>query len=259
MAGTMSSDLARSDDDYLTITTVVAAGTATVRLEGRLSAGNGPGLVDHLAASLPVFDRVVVDLDAVTVERLDLLACFGQALDRAGGWPHGKLGLVVGDPGLRNALRASGVADHVAVAHSHELARQRCDLRPRVVQACWTFAHDATSPGAARRVVRAKLAEWQAGDRVDADDLALVVGELATNAVDHADSSYTVTARLAQDSLHLVVADGAAEPPALQPVDPDAPRGRGLQMVAAATTDWGWQRTPSGKQLWAEFRFAERD
>ncbi|WP_181781403.1 ATP-binding protein [Pseudonocardia pini] len=245
---------ARPDDGYLTITTTVAAGTATVRLHGTLSAGNRPGLVDHLSASLPVFDRVVVDLDGLRVERLDLLAAFGEAVDRAGGWPHARLGLVTGDAALTEALRVSGVADQVAVAQAHEPARQGCDRRPGVVHACWTFAHDATSPGAARRVVRAKLVEWQATDQVDADDLALVVGELATNAVDHADSPYTVTARLDHDLLHLVVADQATATPALQPVDPAAARGRGLQMVAAAATDWGWQRTASGKQLWADFR-----
>jgi hypothetical protein len=48
------------------------------------------------------------------------------------------------------------------------------------------------------------------------------------------------------------VRDAAAGPPRLQPHDPLRIRGRGLQLVDALATRWGWTGDPPGKVVWAE-------
>ncbi|GAY13003.1 ATP-binding protein [Pseudonocardia sp. N23] len=239
-------------DRSLTLTTSVDGRVATICLEGRLSARNGLALLDDLTRALQLYDRVLVDLAAVIVALPTWYALFGLAVHRAGGWPHARLGLVAPDAQQRQHLRASGVADHVAIADDHRLALQRCEHRPRIVWACWSFAHDPAGPARARHAVAAKVHEWQMADRVELDDLALVVEELTANVVDHAGGPFTVTVRLDHDVLHVVVGDEVARPPVLQPFDPAAVRGRGLQMVAAIATSWGWRPTASGKQTWAQ-------
>ena len=80
----------------------------------------------------------------------------------------------------------------------------------------------------------------------------MVITELVANAVDHARSQCTVSLSLAHEGLWVAVRDarpGAVPRPA--PIDPNAARGRGLQMVDALTTAWGVTLHIDGKTVWA--------
>ena len=94
-------------------------------------------------------------------------------------------------------------------------------------------------------------------------DAAVVVSELVTNALCYGarvaapppDSDRgPVDLTLWQRASYLicVVADGSPEPPVLQPVDPTAEAGRGLQVVQALSSSWGWTML-GGRQkaVWA--------
>ncbi len=106
-----------------------------------------------------------------------------------------------------------------------------------------------------RRAVRA--AAEVSGTAVDANDLELVVSELAANAVLHGAAPVSIVlTRLGDHSLRLTVTDTAVE--ALPPEPPQAAlaeTGRGLMVVAAIATRWGWQVDPDGttKTVWVEF------
>lgn len=102
-----------------------------------------------------------------------------------------------------------------------------------------------------RRHVRALLTGWgMAGDRID--DVLLVLEELVANVLDHARTRFQVVVRLSGDVLHLAVRDRSPRSPHLQPFDPQAVRGRGLQLVDALTLRWGHTQHGDGKMVWAE-------
>ena len=105
--------------------------------------------------------------------------------------------------------------------------------------------------GEARRFLLGTLPD--AGDD-DADALALMLSELATNAVQHAATEFEVSVRVAPDGgrVRVEVSDGAAGYPTPQDPVPDAPHGRGLHIVRALADAWGieMRRDRPGKTVW---------
>jgi anti-sigma regulatory factor (Ser/Thr protein kinase) len=113
------------------------------------------------------------------------------------------------------------------------------------------FHASALSVGQARRFLLAKLpAAW--GD--DADDLVLMLSELATNAVQHAATEFEVAVRVSPDRgrVRVEVSDVAAGYPT--PLEPalDALHGRGLHIVRSLADAWGIEarRDRPGKTVW---------
>lgn len=126
------------------------------------------------------------------------------------------------------------------------------------------------APAAARRFVRAALADWTelsvpaaAGvtDRL-ADDAVLLVSELVTNAVVHAGTTVELLCRLDEaglgescDTLVIEVSDhhparAVRSEPVPQP--PGTPEyGRGLQLVATLSDSWGITYRTGTKTVWA--------
>jgi anti-sigma regulatory factor (Ser/Thr protein kinase) len=101
----------------------------------------------------------------------------------------------------------------------------------------------------ARRTRAAR--EWNVADDVT-EDAAMVTTELVANAVDHACCASTLSLRAEGGSLCVTVRDTLPGPlPRLAPIDPTAPRGRGLQMVDALATAWGVSLHADGKSIWA--------
>jgi anti-sigma regulatory factor (Ser/Thr protein kinase) len=101
-----------------------------------------------------------------------------------------------------------------------------------------------------RQHVRALLAVWG----VDVDriaDAVLVVEELVANVVDHARTRFRLVVDLTGSLLRLAVRDDSDRCPDLAPHDPAAVRGRGLQLIAALTLRWGYDRHDQGKTVWA--------
>lgn len=90
-----------------------------------------------------------------------------------------------------------------------------------------------------------------------AQNLALVVSELATNAVLHAGTPFTVAVDADDDRFRLEVfdRDGTQMPEATTPA-PDDVTGRGLSIVGALATDWGVHERDGGKCVWAELPLA---
>lgn len=82
----------------------------------------------------------------------------------------------------------------------------------------------------------------------------MVVSELATNAMVHAQTPFTVSLQVLDHTLLLKVEDGCRTGPvpvATQMLDTS---GRGLIIVAVLSSAWGADAHPDGgKSVWAEF------
>ncbi|WP_405653190.1 SpoIIE family protein phosphatase [Streptomyces sp. RK9] len=126
------------------------------------------------------------------------------------------------------------------------------------------------APAAARRFVRAALADWTEfgtpaatgiTERL-ADDSVLLVSELVTNAVVHAGTAVDVLCRFDEgtpgestDALVVEVSDHhparavRSEPRSPQPGTPEY--GRGLQLVATLSESWGITYRSGTKTVWA--------
>lgn len=84
--------------------------------------------------------------------------------------------------------------------------------------------------------------------------LSLVVSELCTNAVVHAQTSFTVTLEKRMDVLIVEVRDGGlAAPTKAAFSDVAAVSGRGLQLVESFSSSWGVWPRQDGKSVWATF------
>lgn len=110
---------------------------------------------------------------------------------------------------------------------------------------------DTASAGQARRFVDQVLSRWHCGGVLE--DVKLLVSELVTNAVVHADSDVEVAVRLLNDAVRIEVVDRAPAQP-LRPSDPpqDAESGRGLLLVETLASAWGVEALDQGKVVWFE-------
>lgn len=108
---------------------------------------------------------------------------------------------------------------------------------------------------AARRFVVTAL------DRVpeeQADDAALLTSELATNAVIHANSRYTITVKRDGGRVRVEVADMAAGAARRCHYSPTSGTGRGLGMVEDLAHAWGVEEDAAGgKVVWFELVVTE--
>ena len=86
------------------------------------------------------------------------------------------------------------------------------------------------------------------------DDVTLVVSELATNALVHAQTPFMVSLQAFEQTLLLTVADGSRTGPVQVVAQVLDTGGRGLTIVALLSRSWGADAHPDGgKSVWAEF------
>jgi anti-sigma regulatory factor (Ser/Thr protein kinase) len=116
------------------------------------------------------------------------------------------------------------------------------------------FPPKASSPRLARRWAREHIRAW-APDR-DSDEALLLVSELVTNSVIHAHTALTVQVGLADDCLHVEVADGDPRLPAAGSPSQDAASGRGLMLVSRIADAWGARTAAGGKVVWFDLHLA---
>ncbi|MFD9317072.1 ATP-binding protein [Streptomyces sp. NPDC060053] len=124
------------------------------------------------------------------------------------------------------------------------------------------FASTPRGARLARRLAVRRMEEWGHPPASDAScAVALVVGELAANAVRHGRvPGRDFGLRLALDAtagvIRVEVSDAASakRPPAVPPpVCPEGESGRGLLLVDVLAVRWGSvPRRPVGKTVWAE-------
>ncbi|MGD3111584.1 ATP-binding protein [Streptomyces sp. YGL11-2] len=113
---------------------------------------------------------------------------------------------------------------------------------------------DLKAVGEVRRELRQLLRRWALPDgreAADADVATLLVSELVTNALVHADGGAVVTARIT-DRLRVEVRDFAAGRPEPRAATADGTSGRGLMLVRSLADAWGIRSEGIGKCVWFE-------
>ena len=123
------------------------------------------------------------------------------------------------------------------------------------------------SPGAAREFTRQTLRSWELGKVTE--DASVIVSELVTNALQYGLHQFPGGA--AGDPVELflwqcggllfcAVTDPAADPPVPADPEPCAEAGRGLQVVEALASAWGWGMLDTRrKAVWAALRVPAPD
>ncbi|WP_162259397.1 ATP-binding protein [Phycicoccus sp. Soil803] len=120
-----------------------------------------------------------------------------------------------------------------------------------------TWAGTPRNVGHARAFVTKHLIHNGLSSEVDV--LRLVVSELATNAVIHAVTPFTVTVGRINGTLSLIVRDRSMIGPEADPVCRPglATGGRGLHLVELLSSTWGITLARDGKSVWARFVLAD--
>jgi anti-sigma regulatory factor (Ser/Thr protein kinase) len=113
------------------------------------------------------------------------------------------------------------------------------------------LAPDANAPAHARQLVADVLRGWGYGDRA-VGDAKLIVSELTSNAVRHAQSQFWLEVEVQEDSsLRVAVEDRMPLADAIANGGLIAQPLHGLGLIATLCDGWGVQRTRDGKIVWA--------
>jgi len=113
------------------------------------------------------------------------------------------------------------------------------------------FGHDARAVRQARESLNPLFSE---PDDVIADDVRLATSEMVTNVIVHTDGGGEMRAWDPRPDvpLRVEVEDGDQSVPVI-PDEAPAVGGRGISIVAAVSDKWGYETSPDGKVVWAEF------
>ena len=109
-----------------------------------------------------------------------------------------------------------------------------------------------SSVRSARAFAERHLTSWGADDHVWST--LTVVSELATNAVLHARTEFSLSMELSDQELRLEVRDGSVSPPVVRRYSAESATGRGLQLLDELTSDWGSLPESGGKVVWCVVR-----
>ena len=150
------------------------------------------------------------------------------------------------DRAVAALLPSGSTADDTALL----LVRTRELDTSQVVE--WELPAEPVAAGRVRDLATRQLHHWDLEDMSFTTEL--VVSELVTNAVRHAEGPIQV--RLIRDrTLLCEVADRGHTSPHLRHSAEDDEGGRGLFIVAQLVQRWGTRYSPSGKTIWTEQAF----
>ncbi|MFE9258589.1 ATP-binding protein [Streptomyces sp. NPDC006879] len=116
-----------------------------------------------------------------------------------------------------------------------------------------SIAADPALVSQVRGAVRAALTSW--GVERHADVMELMASELVSNSLQHSGSpDVGVLLEFDEERMILEVTDTSPQRPTPREAREDEVRGRGLFLVEALCTTWGWRHEPEGgKTVWAAF------
>ena len=111
------------------------------------------------------------------------------------------------------------------------------------------FSAAVDEVGAARHFARSVAEDWG----ISADEVVLVVGELAANSHRHAQTDFSVSIGYSDETVLVEVADASPDVPSVVVPSPDSRSGRGLVIVDRIARSWGTRpMSGGGKTVWVE-------
>ncbi|CAN5160715.1 hypothetical protein BH24ACT10_BH24ACT10_15730 [soil metagenome] len=209
-----------------------------------LAADAGPLTVAVERALTGPVRAVVLDLGAITEVSDDARRAIQSLARLRSGWPLATL--IVAHPPTGLAL------DGLVVVAERKHALDHVDdrlARPREVL-------DLDSGPASAAQARAAVAACSVrlGLEEIRDDVVLVVSEMVTNAVRHAQPPVGLEIEAGEDDVVIAVCDGSPQTPVARAADVDAEGGRGMLLVDLLSDDHGVRVQPPGKTVWARLR-----
>ena len=247
---------------------ISAAGVdlATARAEARYIALDArTTLARFLVDGKPeerAFDRVVGEVVRTAAATGRQVCAYGEMVALL--WDEGRVNAALELESLWNDLSAllpfslfcSYPSSGMMGEEQAELLSQVCCLHTAAIgvdpqrRSTQAFEASPEAPRAARHFVADTLAGLGCANRVI--DAELVVSELVSNAVIHAQTDLTVVLDLAPGAIRIEVRDHNRTPP--RPRSPSALSisGRGLPLIDALTSAWGFNQFGEGKVVWAQ-------
>lgn len=227
----------------------VTDGVEVISLRGPVTADDALALAVSLAEATQLQPRaVLVDLTGagpVAAQAWDVLKA-GRSV--APGWPRPALVVCCDADQLAQGFARLGLTMHPrrleGLAHVDD---RSASPRYRIC-----LPHEATSPSRARAEMA--QAAIRLGCSEITDELSLVVSELVTNAVRHAEPPVELEIEVGPDEVLVAVDDGSPGRPAATSASVDAEGGRGLSMVETLCAETGVRPKPPGKTVWASLR-----
>jgi anti-sigma regulatory factor (Ser/Thr protein kinase) len=113
------------------------------------------------------------------------------------------------------------------------------------------FAPRPESVAEVRRFVGQTLASRH-GNVQHVFECQLIADELATNAVTHAATSFSVAVEVSETSIRIAVRDDEQSMPVLRETPILGAAGRGLSVVSNTADEWGAESLGRGKEAWAD-------
>jgi hypothetical protein len=222
-----------------------------VALNGRLGLREVAPLRNRLLKCLAEQpEAMLIDLAGFSVGEPLALAVFTAVVRQAAQWPGVPVLFCAPTPATL-LLMNRGAFHRLPIFHSVLAARADLGTDRRTLPSL----SDELLPvaGAARQ---ARNVATEACLRWDLPHLvapaSLIVSELVSNIVDHAHTMATLRLSLHRRYLTIAVRDGSmAEPVKAAGTSPGARTGRGLILVDASASSWGWLPTDGGKVIWA--------
>jgi anti-sigma regulatory factor (Ser/Thr protein kinase) len=208
------------------------------------------------------FDRVVGEVVRSAAATGRQVCAYGEMVALL--WDEGRVIAAIELESLWNDLSArvpfslncSYPSSSVMGEDQAELLSQVCCLHTAVVgvdpqrRSTRAFAASPDAPRAARRFVVETLEGLGCTNCVA--DAQLVVSELVTNAVVHAQTDLTVALALSSDAIRIEVRDRNRTPPMARSPAAFSMSGRGLPLIDAVTSAWGVNQFGDGKVVWAQ-------
>jgi hypothetical protein len=168
-------------------------------------------------------------------------------------WPGTVVVVCAADPSARATMRHAAPAERVLVHESREAGLSRAsDMVPDVHRARTHLAPVPTASREARVFATRTLLDWQMPQVIR--PVSLVVSELVTNSVVHAQTVLDLTLSRVGTRIRVAVRDhGGGAPRTHADEAPEVTlSGRGLLLVQAFTRCWGvFPGRAEGKTVWA--------
>jgi anti-sigma regulatory factor (Ser/Thr protein kinase) len=223
----------------------VAHGVEVIVVDGPIVDGDAGVLGRAIADASRLAPRgVLVDLSGATDISRRALKVLCDARGAAPGWPRPALVVCSTDQRLTAALGGT-----LPVHACREEGYAHVDDRSTAPRRRMDLDGSMHSPAAARAMAADVVADQQL-DTV-ADDLALVVSELVTNAIRYAQPPVEIEIETTDSAVTVAVADGSPGRPQPRDADDDAEGGRGLTLIDLVATETGVRPKPPGKTVWA--------
>jgi anti-sigma regulatory factor (Ser/Thr protein kinase) len=120
-------------------------------------------------------------------------------------------------------------------------------LDPWAVSSTYELPSRPSSARVARRLARGAMGGCP---EPLVETAELLITELIANAIQHASSSPVMHIDVDSGTVRISVSDESSQTPDVRHGGLEEEGGRGLMLIEALSTSWGWTRTTGGKQIW---------